>query len=191
VLLPRAKPSAFLVFYFDRSPKPEAQKEKGKKPRVWDLGNSNAKVLDYSNSATNGSAEAAPVEEFDPDTVRKSQVAASAFASCSGVHLGVVNPPLRRCWKQGPQSCCLGGLSPLSSHGRELTITRSGQREGTVSGSRFFGMRLIPPRRPWGIAIGSPAASTTWSTRATMKPKRRRLFRTLPSPGRDSCSAHA
>ncbi|KFP50889.1 Signal recognition particle receptor subunit alpha, partial [Cathartes aura] len=54
-----------------KSPKPEAQKEKGKKPRVWDLGNSNAKVLDYSNSATNGSAEACPVEEFDPDTVRK------------------------------------------------------------------------------------------------------------------------
>uniref|UniRef100_A0A663LTH4 SRP receptor subunit alpha n=1 Tax=Athene cunicularia TaxID=194338 RepID=A0A663LTH4_ATHCN len=51
-----------------KSPKPEAQKEKGKKPRVWDLGNSNAKVLDYSNSATNGSAEACPVEEFDPDT---------------------------------------------------------------------------------------------------------------------------
>ncbi|KFQ81457.1 Signal recognition particle receptor subunit alpha, partial [Phoenicopterus ruber ruber] len=50
-----------------KSPKPEAQKEKGKKPRVWDLGNSNAKVLDYSNSATNGSAEACPVEEFDPD----------------------------------------------------------------------------------------------------------------------------
>ncbi|KAI1230818.1 hypothetical protein IHE44_0008700 [Lamprotornis superbus] len=50
-----------------RSPKPDAQKEKGKKPRVWDLGNSNAKVLDYSNSATNGSAEACPVEEFDPD----------------------------------------------------------------------------------------------------------------------------
>ncbi|KAK2530398.1 Srpr [Columba livia] len=51
-----------------KSPKPEAQKEKGKKPRVWDLGNSNAKVLDYSNSATNGSAEPGPVEEFDPDT---------------------------------------------------------------------------------------------------------------------------
>ncbi|NXP87638.1 SRPRA protein, partial [Passerina amoena] len=50
-----------------RSPKPDAQKEKGKKPRVWDLGNSNAKVLDYSNSATNGSAETCPVEEFDPD----------------------------------------------------------------------------------------------------------------------------
>ncbi|KFQ16731.1 Signal recognition particle receptor subunit alpha, partial [Merops nubicus] len=50
-----------------RSPKPEAQKEKGKKPRVWDLGNSNAKVLDYSNSATNGSTEACPVEEFDHD----------------------------------------------------------------------------------------------------------------------------
>lgn len=53
-----------------RSPKPEAQKEKGKKPRVWDLGNSNAKVLDYSNSATNGSAEACPVEEFDAEMVR-------------------------------------------------------------------------------------------------------------------------
>ncbi|XP_068023391.1 signal recognition particle receptor subunit alpha isoform X2 [Melanerpes formicivorus] len=51
-----------------KSPKPEAQKEKGKKPRVWDLGNSNAKVLDYSNSATNGSAEAAPAEEFDRAT---------------------------------------------------------------------------------------------------------------------------
>ncbi|NWW98995.1 SRPRA protein, partial [Caloenas nicobarica] len=51
-----------------KSPKPEAQKEKGKKPRVWDLGNSNAKVLDYSNSATNGSTEPGPVEEFDPDT---------------------------------------------------------------------------------------------------------------------------
>ncbi|XP_065711676.1 signal recognition particle receptor subunit alpha [Patagioenas fasciata] len=51
-----------------KSPKPEAQKEKGKKPRVWDLGNSNAKILDYSNSATNGSAEPGPVEEFDPDT---------------------------------------------------------------------------------------------------------------------------
>uniref|UniRef100_A0A8C4K396 SRP receptor subunit alpha n=1 Tax=Dromaius novaehollandiae TaxID=8790 RepID=A0A8C4K396_DRONO len=50
-----------------KSPKPEAQKEKGKKPRVWDLGNSNAKVLDYSNSTTNGSSEASPAEEFDPD----------------------------------------------------------------------------------------------------------------------------
>ncbi|XP_051494566.1 signal recognition particle receptor subunit alpha [Apus apus] len=50
-----------------KSPKPEVQKEKGKKPRVWDLGNSNAKVLDYSNPATNGSAEACPAEEFDPD----------------------------------------------------------------------------------------------------------------------------
>ncbi|NXJ06478.1 SRPRA protein, partial [Odontophorus gujanensis] len=50
-----------------KSPKPDAQKEKGKKPRVWDLGNSNAKVLDYSNSTTNGNSEAAPVEEFDPD----------------------------------------------------------------------------------------------------------------------------
>ena len=64
----------FFGLYFSKSPKPDAQKEKGKKPRVWDLGNSNAKVLDYSNSATNGSAEACPVEEFDPDIVRKSQV---------------------------------------------------------------------------------------------------------------------
>uniref|UniRef100_A0A8C4KAN4 SRP receptor subunit alpha n=1 Tax=Dromaius novaehollandiae TaxID=8790 RepID=A0A8C4KAN4_DRONO len=54
-----------------KSPKPEAQKEKGKKPRVWDLGNSNAKVLDYSNSTTNGSSEASPAEEFDPDAVRE------------------------------------------------------------------------------------------------------------------------
>ncbi|XP_064029457.1 signal recognition particle receptor subunit alpha [Pogoniulus pusillus] len=51
-----------------KSPKAEAQKEKGKKPRVWDLGPSNAKVLDYSNSATNGSAEPAPPDEFDRDT---------------------------------------------------------------------------------------------------------------------------
>uniref|UniRef100_A0A669PU08 SRP receptor subunit alpha n=1 Tax=Phasianus colchicus TaxID=9054 RepID=A0A669PU08_PHACC len=50
-----------------KSPKPDAQKEKGKKPRVWDLGNSNAKVLDYSNSTTNGNSEASPMEEFDPD----------------------------------------------------------------------------------------------------------------------------
>ncbi|XP_035411828.1 signal recognition particle receptor subunit alpha isoform X1 [Cygnus atratus] len=50
-----------------KSPKPDAQKEKGKKPRVWDLGNSNAKVLDYSDSTTNGNSEACPVEEFDPD----------------------------------------------------------------------------------------------------------------------------
>lgn len=53
-----------------KSPKPETQKEKGKKPRVWDLGNSNAKVLDYSNSTTNGNTETCPAEEFDPDMVR-------------------------------------------------------------------------------------------------------------------------
>uniref|UniRef100_A0A8B9TCW4 SRP receptor subunit alpha n=1 Tax=Anas platyrhynchos TaxID=8839 RepID=A0A8B9TCW4_ANAPL len=53
-----------------KSPKPDTQKEKGKKPRVWDLGNSNAKVLDYSDSTTNGNSEACPVEEFDPDVVR-------------------------------------------------------------------------------------------------------------------------
>lgn len=44
---------------------------------MWELENSNAKVLDYSNSATNGSTEACPVEEFDPDAVRKSQVTVS------------------------------------------------------------------------------------------------------------------
>ncbi|XP_009876155.1 PREDICTED: signal recognition particle receptor subunit alpha, partial [Apaloderma vittatum] len=68
-----------------KSPKPEAQKEKGKKPRVWDLGNSNAKVLDYSNSATNGSTEACPVEEFDPDIVRKQKPGRSVCLSVPGV----------------------------------------------------------------------------------------------------------
>lgn len=51
---------------------------------MWDLGNSNAKVLDYSNSATNGSVEACPVEEFDPDMVRKSQVALFAVMCSLG-----------------------------------------------------------------------------------------------------------
>ncbi|XP_074832949.1 signal recognition particle receptor subunit alpha [Carettochelys insculpta] len=51
----------------NKSPKPETQKEKGKKPRVWDLGNSNAKVLDYSNSTTNGNTDTCPTEEYDPD----------------------------------------------------------------------------------------------------------------------------
>lgn len=69
---------------FSKSPKPDAQKEKGKKPRVWDLGNSNAKVLDYSDSTTNGNSEACPVEEFDPDVVR-SQVTVSASVHCSRV----------------------------------------------------------------------------------------------------------
>uniref|UniRef100_A0A8D0HG36 Signal recognition particle receptor subunit alpha n=1 Tax=Sphenodon punctatus TaxID=8508 RepID=A0A8D0HG36_SPHPU len=50
-----------------KSPKPEAQKEKGKKPRVWELGNANAKDLDYSSSTTNGNAEACPAEEYDAD----------------------------------------------------------------------------------------------------------------------------
>ncbi|XP_015277993.1 PREDICTED: signal recognition particle receptor subunit alpha [Gekko japonicus] len=53
----------------NKSPKPDTSKDKGKKPRVWDLGNSNAKVLDYSNSTTNGNADACPVEEYDPDMV--------------------------------------------------------------------------------------------------------------------------
>ncbi|KFR16210.1 Signal recognition particle receptor subunit alpha, partial [Opisthocomus hoazin] len=112
-----------------RSPKPEAQKEKGKKPRVWDLGNSNAKVLDYSNSATNGSAEAAPVEEFDPDTVRKSQVATSAFASCSGVHLGVVNPPLRRVTPALLRSAKKGGLGGMFGMLKGLVGSKSLTRE--------------------------------------------------------------
>ncbi|CAM4612001.1 signal recognition particle receptor subunit alpha [Lepidochelys kempii] len=51
----------------NKSPKPETQKEKGKKPRVWELGNSNAKVLDYSNSTTNGNTDTCPTEEYDPD----------------------------------------------------------------------------------------------------------------------------
>nr|XP_056716276.1 signal recognition particle receptor subunit alpha isoform X1 [Euleptes europaea] len=53
----------------NKSPKPDASKDKGKKPRVWDLGNSNAKVLDYSNSTTNGNADTCPMEEYDPDMV--------------------------------------------------------------------------------------------------------------------------
>ncbi|KAM9113952.1 signal recognition particle receptor subunit alpha [Pangshura tecta] len=51
----------------NKSPKPETQKEKGKKPRVWELGNSNAKVLDYSNSTTNGNTDTCPTEEYDPN----------------------------------------------------------------------------------------------------------------------------
>ncbi|KAJ6656035.1 hypothetical protein lerEdw1_004440 [Lerista edwardsae] len=52
-----------------KSPKQDAQKEKGKKPRVWDLGNSNAKVLDYSNSTTNGNADTCPMEEYDAELI--------------------------------------------------------------------------------------------------------------------------
>uniref|UniRef100_T1E4S9 Signal recognition particle receptor subunit alpha-like protein n=1 Tax=Crotalus horridus TaxID=35024 RepID=T1E4S9_CROHD len=51
----------------NKSPKPDAQKDKGKKPRVWDTGNSNAKVLDYSNSTTNGNTEACPMENYDAE----------------------------------------------------------------------------------------------------------------------------
>uniref|UniRef100_A0A8D0DP19 SRP receptor subunit alpha n=1 Tax=Salvator merianae TaxID=96440 RepID=A0A8D0DP19_SALMN len=54
----------------NRSPKQDTQKDKGKKPRVWDAGNSNAKVLDYSNSTTNGNTDTCPMEEYDPDMVR-------------------------------------------------------------------------------------------------------------------------
>lgn len=60
---------------------------------MWDLGNSNAKVLDYSNSATNGSAEACPVEEFDPDIVRKKKSGRSVcFSALFWDQLGVANP---------------------------------------------------------------------------------------------------
>nr|XP_020667014.1 signal recognition particle receptor subunit alpha [Pogona vitticeps] len=52
-----------------KSPKPDAQKDKGKKPRVWDLGNSNAKVLDYSNSTTNGNGDTCPMEDYDAEMV--------------------------------------------------------------------------------------------------------------------------
>ncbi|KAM8795465.1 signal recognition particle receptor subunit alpha [Eudromia elegans] len=34
-----------------KSPKAEAPRDKGKKPRVWELGNANAKALDYSDGA--------------------------------------------------------------------------------------------------------------------------------------------
>ncbi|XP_066495394.1 signal recognition particle receptor subunit alpha [Tiliqua scincoides] len=54
---------------FNKSPKQDTQKEKGKKPRVWELGNSNAKVLDYSNSTTNGNTDTSPMEEYDADLV--------------------------------------------------------------------------------------------------------------------------
>lgn len=92
--------------YFSKSPKPDAQKEKGKKPRVWDLGNSNAKVLDYSNSTTNGNSEASPMEDFDPDMVRRSQVMVSALVHCSGVSWASKMQPghqgwLRKCSKRG------------------------------------------------------------------------------------------
>ncbi|XP_054853827.1 signal recognition particle receptor subunit alpha [Eublepharis macularius] len=53
----------------NKSPKPDTSKDKGKKPRVWDLGNSNAKVLDYSNSTTNGNTDTCSMEEFDQDMV--------------------------------------------------------------------------------------------------------------------------
>uniref|UniRef100_F7AVU9 SRP receptor subunit alpha n=1 Tax=Xenopus tropicalis TaxID=8364 RepID=F7AVU9_XENTR len=41
----------------NKSPKPEAQKEKGKQPRVWVPGASNNKELDYSKAAPKGSSE--------------------------------------------------------------------------------------------------------------------------------------
>ncbi|KAM6432412.1 signal recognition particle receptor subunit alpha [Liasis olivaceus] len=51
----------------NKSPKQDAQKDKGKKPRVWDTGNSNAKVLDYSNSTTNGNTDTCPMENYDAE----------------------------------------------------------------------------------------------------------------------------
>ncbi|XP_075695281.1 signal recognition particle receptor subunit alpha [Rhinoderma darwinii] len=48
-----------------KSPKPEAQKEKGKKPRRWELGASNTKELDYSKPTTNGSTDEAVAPDED------------------------------------------------------------------------------------------------------------------------------
>lgn len=64
-----------------KSPKPEAQKEKGKQPRVWELGASKTKELDYSKPTTNGNTEevAAPDEDLE------------ALRSRSGLMSG--NPP--------------------------------------------------------------------------------------------------
>lgn len=61
---------SFSSVFISKSPKPDTQKDKGKKPRVWELGNSNAKVLDYSNSTTNGNTDTCPMEEYDPEMVR-------------------------------------------------------------------------------------------------------------------------
>ncbi|KAM4011983.1 signal recognition particle receptor subunit alpha [Anomaloglossus baeobatrachus] len=53
-----------------KSPKPEAQKEKGKQPRVWELGASNTKELDYSKPTTNGTAEEGAVPDDDLEALR-------------------------------------------------------------------------------------------------------------------------
>lgn len=53
-----------------KSPKPEPQKEKGKQPRVWELGASNNKALDYSKPTTNGSAEEAAAPDDDLEELR-------------------------------------------------------------------------------------------------------------------------
>uniref|UniRef100_A0A8C5MXL1 SRP receptor subunit alpha n=1 Tax=Leptobrachium leishanense TaxID=445787 RepID=A0A8C5MXL1_9ANUR len=49
-----------------KSPKPEAVKEKGKRPRIWVPGASNTKELDYSKTTTNGNTEdmSAPDEDL-------------------------------------------------------------------------------------------------------------------------------
>ncbi|XP_053547514.1 signal recognition particle receptor subunit alpha [Bombina bombina] len=54
----------------NKSPKPEAQKEKGKQPRVWVAGASNTKELDYSKATTNGSPEEPAVPDEDLAALR-------------------------------------------------------------------------------------------------------------------------
>lgn len=53
-----------------KSPKPEPQKEKGKQPRVWELGASNTKELDYSKPTSNGSTEEAAAPDDDLEALR-------------------------------------------------------------------------------------------------------------------------
>ncbi|KAG9482030.1 hypothetical protein GDO78_010977 [Eleutherodactylus coqui] len=53
-----------------KSPKPEAQKEKGKQPRVWELGASTTKELDYSKPTTNGNAEEVAAPDDDLEALR-------------------------------------------------------------------------------------------------------------------------
>ncbi|XP_044137714.1 signal recognition particle receptor subunit alpha [Bufo gargarizans] len=54
-----------------KSPKPETQKEKGKQPRVWELGASNTrKELDYSKPTTNGSVEEVAAPDDDLEALR-------------------------------------------------------------------------------------------------------------------------
>ncbi|XP_056399966.1 signal recognition particle receptor subunit alpha [Hyla sarda] len=53
-----------------KSPKPETQKEKGKQPRVWELGRSKNKELDYSKPTTNGSPEEVAASDEDLEALR-------------------------------------------------------------------------------------------------------------------------